>query len=346
MKNLADSSLNSSAEAVEDAQTLIRIAVKNGYLNGKTWLSIYKIIQEIIAAALKEIPLPSFKADAARSLYAFARRQYEGLRRSLGIDTLFLAALLSVSGAKVPIRRKTASVNLLRSYPSVRFETTEKGVPLQRYAKDYIREKVEPVLERLAREKALDPNDTAGRNSLRNLAEMEARYNEHLQQITDLRAQGVKLVVSSVHADCSDRCYPFQGRVYSLDGTSGITIDGKPYVPIEQATDIWYTTKAGKRYKNGLLGFNCRHYLYAYVPGMAIPFVDKETRQREYAVNTKQRAMERRVRECKALALELAGVNVEKQRKYRKKATEARKAYEAYSRANNRAFYPDRIKIV
>lgn len=130
---------------------------------------------------------------------------------------------------------------------------TDTGVPLSRYYSDVWRNQVKPVLDRLCDGVALDPNDYSGRNSLRNLAEMEVRYNDHLQSIEALKAAGERLVVCSAHADCSDRCAPWQGRVYSLDGTSGV-IDGHRYVPLEQATDIYYTTKAGRVYKNGLLG--------------------------------------------------------------------------------------------
>ena len=99
------------------------------------------------------------------------------------------------------------------------------GVPMRKFAEDYIRDNVRPVLDNLSKQQALDPNDVEGRNSLRNLAEMEVRYNDHLQQIEDLKAAGHKLVIASTHADCSDRCRPWQGRVYSLDGTYGVTDD-------------------------------------------------------------------------------------------------------------------------
>lgn len=138
------------------------------------------------------------------------------------------------------------------------YDTTRPlGVAMQKYADDYIRENVRPVLNELARQQAKDPDDVSGRNSLRNRAEMEARYQGHIDNIQRLRDSGARLVVASTHADCSERCRPWQGRVYSLDGTSGTTDDGRKYVPLETATDVWYTTKSGKRYKNGLLGFNC-----------------------------------------------------------------------------------------
>ena len=88
---------------------------------------------------------------------------------------------------------------------------------MQEFHKTYIR-RVSKALDGLAEARALDPNDFTGRNSLRNLAEMQVRYERHLDEIAELKASGNRLVVCSVHADCSERCKPFQGRVYSLDG--------------------------------------------------------------------------------------------------------------------------------
>jgi len=199
----------------------------------------------------------------------------------------------------------------------------------------------------MARENALDPDSARADNSLRNRAEMEVRYAAHQQQIADLRASGVKLVVASSHADCSDRCYEWQGRVYSLDGSSGVTEDGKRYVPLETATDVFYTTKAGKTYKNGLLGFNCRHTLMPYTAGMVIPHVDSETQNRERKINAEQRALEREVRCWRNEAL--LKKNLPNSRSAylaaRRKAIEARREYEQFSRDNGRAFYPSRIKL-
>ena len=142
------------------------------------------------------------------------------------------------------------------------------GVPLQKFSQDYINDNIKPVYERLAKQYPFDPASVPQDknifleqvkyiNSLRNRAELEVRYNGHLENIEQLREQGNKLVIASSHADCSERCRPWQNRVYSLDKTTGIAPDGRKYVPIEEATDIYYTTKAGKVWKNGLLGFNC-----------------------------------------------------------------------------------------
>lgn len=221
------------------------------------------------------------------------------------------------------------------------------GAPMQKYSKDYMEENVKPVFDRLIKQYPKDPGDVSGRNSLRNRAEMEARYNGHLENIEELRKQGNKLVVASSHSDCSERCQKWQGRVYSLDGTSGVAPDGRKYVPLENATDVYYTTKAGKTYKNGLLGFNCRHYLVPYKDGFAFPKVSPKTEREEYKITQKQRALERNVRYWRTEALMYKGTpNKEYYNIARNSAVEANKQYIAYSKANNRAYYPSRTKII
>ena len=220
------------------------------------------------------------------------------------------------------------------------------GVPLRKFQDDYLRDNVKPVFDRLIKDQPRDPYDLTGRNTLRNLAEMEVRYNDHLQQIEDLKAAGHKLVIASTHADCSERCKPWQGRVYSLDGTYGTTDDGRKYEPLENATDVLYTTKAGKTYKNGLLGFNCRHYLVPYKSGYRFPKPNAKEERKQYAITLKQREYERNVRHWRTEALATKGIDNKRYTEARKKAIAWNNAYIEYSRENKRAYYPSRTKII
>ena len=116
-------------------------------------------------------------------------------------------------------------------------------------------------------------------------------------------------------------------------------------MPLETATDIYYTTKAGKTYKNGLLGFNCRHKLYEYVPGMGIPKVSRAEQRKENKINTKLRAMEKTVREWRMREeLNKGAGNTAEYLHAQKKASEAYARYRKFSQENGRAYYPDRVK--
>lgn len=344
---LADSGLNHQAEALEEAQALIRVAVRNGYLANKPKTTINTEVQKIIKSALKKIETAELRYAAYRSLNAFAERQYTTYMRSFGPTSTYLIAILALANGKpdTPDFEQATVATESLDMP-LTWETRAHGSPLQMYSQDYVKRYVTPALNKIAEQTPLDPDDYSGRNSLRNRAEMEVRYARHLDEIASLRAAGVKLVTSSVHADCSDRCYEYQGRVYSLDGTSGTTKDGKHYVPIETATDVYYTTKAGKTYKNGLFGFNCRHYIMAYNPNMVIPHVSAETQKKERSINTRQRELERRVRHFRCQALTYKDVDREAYLEARRRAIEANKEYIQYSKDNGRAYFPSRVKLL
>ena len=336
---IANDSLNPYVEYVEDAQGEIRLLVKRAYLQRLPENEVNEALKKIVRHATRDVKIDRLKGDIIRSLINYANRQRR-LWSSLGISPEALLFLGSVQGKEQP---PTPPQRVLQALPQYRKEMSA-GVPLQRYYKDVWREKIKPTLERIAAEKALDPTDIAAHNSLRNLAEMEVRYRDHIDEIAELKSAGTKLVVCSAHTDCSDRCAPWQGRVYSLDGTSGTTPDGHRYVPLEEATDHYYTTKAGRTYKNGLLGFNCRHKITEY-KGKMLPVVGSRERKREYAITQRQRTLERKVRNAKAEMEVYKGIDRVQYLSARRKAIEYNKQYKQYSRDSNRAFYPVRTKI-
>lgn len=175
--------------------------------------------------------------------------------------------------------------------------------------------------------------------SLRNKVEMAVRYEANQMDLAQYKQNGIKLVWTSSHADASPRCAPFQNKLWSLDGTSGIT-DGHRYQPIEIALDA----NGGNSIING---YNCRHYLIEYEKGSIAPrqFTSKEI-QKEYKIDQKQRQYENRIRQLKTEETLL------RQQGFAKDATRIRKSwqnlnkkYEEYSINNGRAFYRWRTQI-
>ena len=337
----ANGRLNIYAQTLEDAQTRIRDIVKRAFLHRSPYAATYRALGGVINRAVSQGKITRLKADAQQSLWNFANRQRLIWEESALPPEIIL--ILGQYAAKDFRPGKQTESRIAREFRRFNAPVTDMGVPLHKYYKDVWDQKVKPTLDRLIESVALDPNDYSGRNSLRNLAEMETRYQAHLDRIEELKASGIKLVVCSSHADCSDRCAPWQGRVYSLDGTYGV-VDGHRYVPLELATEIYYTTKAGRTYKNGLLGFNCRHELRPY-EGQLLPTISAEERKAEYAVTLRQRAMERAVRRKRVEALMLKDINKTWYLEARKKAATLYANYMKYSKENERAFYPMRTAI-
>lgn len=344
---IANSRLNKSALAIEDAQTEIRVLIKTSWQSGEALPKVAIRLQRIIDIALKDIPIATLKADAERSLKNFARRQWQ-LWQSLRISprVLFYLGAQTAKGAKFKTLPTANDLRVLRRLQGVKtnFVVYDKGVPLSTYYKRVWDEGVKPTLDRIMQEVALDPNDFTGRNSLRNLAEMEVRYKAHQDSIAELKQSGTKLVIASSHADCSKRCAPHQGKIYSLDGTYGTTADGRKYEPLENATDIYYTTKAGRTYKNGLLGFNCRHKLSVF-RGQQPTVISEKERKREYSITLEQRNLERAVRKKRVEALMLKDIDAQGYQQAKAQANVLYNRYKNYSKENNRAYYPMRVAI-
>lgn len=343
--------LNEQASVLVDAQTDIKTAIKQNVLSGRDREQVKAEVRKIIDRAIARIRSPTLQGDARVSLMRFADRAYTQFITNLQSIALQLLPAVVVLMRGITAKEQSGEFYVpstpaeYKAAVQLGYTAYNKGIPLQEFQKLYI-DHVTNALDNLAQINALDPNDFTGRNSLRNLAEMQVRYERHQDEIEGFKQRGTRLVVCSVHADCSDRCSHWQGGVYSLDGTSGITDDGRRFQPLENATDIYYTTKAGRTYKNGLLGFNCRHKLFEYKTGIVIPTVSEEEQKREYAITRRQREMERGVIEAREKALEQKGVNIGEYRKWKSLAQQRYAAYKDYSRANDRAFYPDRVKIL
>ena len=341
--------LNEQASVLVDAQTDIKIAIKNGVLSGTSSFVIKLKIREIINKALRRITSPALRENAQKSLMLFADTAYSSMRSALpnAIMAVSVFTLMkAVEHTKEPIfyPKNYVQRQAVKTLNSGYFHTMDKGLPIRDF--DPLMKRVKNALNELAMARAVDADDVTGRNSLRSFAEMQVRYERHLEEIKTLKNDGHKLVVCSVHADCSDRCKRWQGRVYSLAGSYGKTADGRSYVPLQIATDVYYATKAGRTYKNGLLGFYCRHRLFPYREGMIIPRVTEAERKKEDAITKKQRAMERAVIRYREEALMQKDVDFNAYKLARKKALTCYQRYKDFSKANGRAYYPDRVKIL
>lgn len=110
---------------------------------------------------------------------------------------------------------------------------------------------------------------------------------------------GADLYEVSSHMGARPRCAPFQGRIFSMSGTSS-------------EYPAWSTTSYGEA--AGLLGINCRHAIYPFWEGMSqqtySPYPAEENEQR-YKETQKQRYLERQIRKAKreAAVLEAAGLS-------------------------------------
>lgn len=359
---IAPDRLNKQALTLEIAQSEIRIAVKDAGFTKFNRADLDRKVRAIIMKALSELKTPSLKQTAYISLVQFYQAERRVIESMIASGRLVLYAALTKLVEKkegIPRAEQTAvsaNMSVSRAREIVKsttyYDENEKveilnyGNALNKYHRNYMRDNVKPYIDKLAETEALDPEAEdlfQRRETLRQKAEREVRYQYQRDQIDGFKAKGTKLVVCSAHADCSERCRPWQGRVYSLDGSSGTTSDGRKYVPLEEATEIF--TKNGK-WTNGLLGFNCRHYLVEYSDGVEFPTASRETEAKQYKITQQQRALERNVRKWRIEAEMNKGVNPERYKEARQKAKEWNARYEAFSKKNRRAYYPTRVQLL
>lgn len=126
------------------------------------------------------------------------------------------------------------------------------------------------------------------------------------------REFGTQLIQISAHAGARPKCFPYQGRVFSL-------VPGHPKYP-------HFYTETSYGDLGGLFGINCRHFQFPFIEGLdtemtaeerdpAQTHLDKSNDQ-VFKESQQQRSIERRIRSWKqrAKALEEAGVDNAKAR--------------------------------
>lgn len=334
--------LNWQALLIEETQTELKILIRDMVLQKKTFSEINKVVVKTIETAVNDLESDNLKEISTRSLLGFSTRIYWYYKNTFkDISIVQLVALNKVAQGIADYKEIQTTRKFVNEIVPLR--AYETRVPLDVYAKDYIK-MVEERLNYLAGIDAKD--DYSERVSLRNIAEMQVRQERHQQEIQDIVDAGNDLVWIVPHANCSERCEPWQGKLYSISGRYG-EIDGIKFQPLSNATDIYETTKSGKVYKNGCIsGFNCRHILKPYTKGFKPTEIPANVIDKQREVDRTQRYLERGVRAWKERALLFKGIDNKRYIYSKNKAKEWNERYIGYSRDNQVAYYPSRTDII
>lgn len=201
-----------------------------------------------------------------------------------------------------------------------------------------------------------DENKYLGNVNIRNIAEMGVRYDEYLKTKKQLISEGVRLVYVPPHSNCSKRCQPYQGKVYSLTGQPE-KYDRGMAQPIENVADK--VTVKGKRdpsrvYAAGLFAYNCRHTMTPYHEGQNLEVIPDSVIENQRAIEVKQRAMEREIRALREQHMLYKVILDESKNKGLKAETTAiwkkylakREEYRTFCRKNDVPRYDDRLKVI
>ena len=332
--------LNWKALVIEDLQSYIKLEIRNGIIRGKSFDSVWRNLHKTILNETAEFDNEELRNRTINSLNQLARRTYAYLYRTLfGIGFSTLAIMQNISNGTSTIKEQNTFADRLKLRSVYKYATQ-----IEVYAKDY-QKALEHQIRELAKIEAKDRYDS--RVNMRNIAEMTVRQEAHIQEMQSLIEDGVNLVWIEPHANCSKRCEPWQGKLYSLDNTYGKTQEGISYEPLSNATDIYEVTKSGRVYKNGCIsGFNCRHRLLPYQSGSRPIEIPANVIKHQRWVNNTQRAMERKIRYYREIALQSKGINDKLYIEARNRANQANRDYILFSRKNEVPYYPDRTKVI
>ena len=335
------------AVLVSDAETDLKLLVRDCIIHGDNLATVNTKVTKFIKELIDELESESIKDKVRQSFPMFATRLYYKWLTVFGTQALALAYLTALKAQKTSVPKSVEETlkaipkerELSVYAPSLDAGAYNRATPNQMYNLEYEKE----IKKRINDIANMSPKvDYNSRYSLRASVELELRWEHNQAQINGLRDKGVELAWIDSHANCSERCEAWQGKLYSLTGEYG-EMEGIKYQPLENATEIY--DEYG--YRNGCLsGFNCRHRLIPYKKGFRPLQVPEDVMKRQRALEKQQRYMERTVRLYESRALmNKAEKQTKAYKHYKQLARDWTKRYEEFSKKNNIPFYPSRLDI-
>lgn len=352
-------------EASADLKTWSKLFIFDSVLSRREYKTIIDTIAKRIESFVSLIDEKEIAEKYRSDLTEYAQQIYEWTQDHFGKFTPHVLAMAlsdksNLTKAQIAVVSERGATALSIAGPlDARFgsETNDGAYTQAASAGSYFEDVQKAVKQAMADFEALEvkPKYYANVNP-RNIAEMLVRFNAYKQKKKELIDKGVKIVLVPSHGNCSKRCEPFQGKFYSLDGTSGTTEDGRRYIPIEEVADnMTYTSKnTGRTYYCGLFAYNCRHEMVEYKKGMNVERIPHEVIERRRAVEMEQRKMERAYRSLREkselyyiLYHKTKNPDIQKiARAAQIKAQNLKKKYIAFSKENDIAYIPTRLRII
>lgn len=351
-------------EVAQDIKAWSKLYIFDSVLSKREYKSIMDAVGKRVDAFTSLIDIKELRDGHRAELLGYAEALYKWAIEHFGKFTPYLLGLALTKNPKPSeikvLQRNTAAVAVdfgetplpRITIPAQRGEGYTTAVGGNMYYKD-MQKLVRSQLSEYVRS---DPKPRYFVNvNPRNIAEMSVRFEAYKNKKQELIDKGTRLVYVPSHSNCSKRCQPYQGKVYSLDGTSG-AVDGRRFIPIEDvAENVTYKSeRTGRTYYNGLFSYNCRHTLKPYERGMNIEKIPDGVIEKTREAEMQQREMERHYRSLREKE-ELYRIIYKhsKNEDVRKEATATRaeaaalrKHYAAFSRKNGLAYLPNRLQIM
>lgn len=167
----------------------------------------------------------------------------------------------------------------------------------------------------------------------------------HQSQFDRMDDYGLNLIEVSSHSGSRPKCAKDQGKIYNRSGGGGYTHDLRGNKIRYYA---WSSTSYGDA--DGLLGINCGHHIYPFVPGISYRtyFLEpQEQNDKKYKMVQGQRELERRVRKSKneVMAFEKVG-DTDGLQKAKAALKQHQQNLKQYTADNGLTYKADRVTVV
>jgi len=325
--------------AIESANTEVKSLIVKGLKEGIPTKELEKSILETIDKYGKKLKgFPAAQELYNQSMKTNTRKWYQYYKKNIKVLNQRAIKELKKNGISIP-QMEIGFTNSDKFRPYVL--NNKKGLAVIKEYEKKVRKEIERLSQDNPKATIRDKNGKMRQRNLRNEAETRVRFQANKEDVNKLKDKN-KFVMTTTHADCSPRCEPWQGRLYSTDGSSGYK-DGMHYIPLEKAMEG--PNKDG----NGIItGYNCRHRAVPYRKGMRKPQeYSKAEIRKQRAIDAKQRYYERRIRSLKRQERLMREQGEDNRASIlRKRWKQAVKKYEAFSLRNKRAFYRWRTRII
>lgn len=331
--------------AITDGSTRIKEVIVEALKNNLSEKELTKKLNAIISDTLKQFAdNPELQEDMRKGLIISARKWNYELSQTFKILNINLVNQARISGFNInELLKGTSATGLIDKFRPF-LDHNAKGIALIENYEKQVKTAIKalsaepPKIVKVSRRDGVEYTYTM---SARNRAEIAARYEANLKDLQDLTSKGVKFVWTTSHPNCSERCKPHQGKLYSLDpnNKSG-SINGISYTFLGDVLKL----NEGNSIING---YNCRHRLVEYKSGSKSPteYTESQIKQ-EYSIDARQRSYENQIRQLKTEERLLRAAGETSQASLlRKRWRKLNKSYEMFSLKNDRAFYRWRTRI-
>lgn len=261
---------------------------------------------------------------------------YQSYKEITGIEPKISGKSIVINvGAKSDYgdNMELGGVKNIRDY----FTTGETGYS-QMFVEDY-QKRVNREIMKIASMNVVLVNRKGKTMSARNLAEMQVRFEEQVKDFDKLDKKGVKFVVATSHSNASERCQPWQGKIFELDAKVGDVTIGKEIQHGEPTPKgkmpngkNYYSLKEAM--EKGFLGYNCRHRIVEYKSGMVMPKQYTENQiNKERNIEQTARSLERQIRNAKKKSM-LANNSLDR-KKYQEESKKLQDTYWDYCKEHD-----------